>query len=235
MTGVAPGRLISWFITAVLVGWVVVYNVVRVAGSTPADAALPSFLIGAAIGIVVLVIAVFVRKRLIESGRLHPVDAEADVPDPAAVTPDQRRVISATWPIIAVAAVVQLATGLWMLFDWQGTPALVRATAELIMAIWFIFAALWMGWESRNLRDMDAGGIDSVALGALLTTVLAGVGISRQFVTGMQVITVIVAGVASVVAYWVVWYLVRRRGVPSMAIIAGLIALASLLLPLLTR
>ena len=137
--------------------------------------------------------------------------------------------------IVAVAAAVQLATGLWMLFDWQGTPALVRATAELIMAIWFIFAALWMGWESRNLRDMDAGGIDSVALGALLTTVLAGVGISRQFVTGMQVITVIVAGVASVVAYWVVWYLVRRRGVPSMAIIAGLIALASLLLPLLTR
>jgi hypothetical protein len=33
----------------------------------------------------------------------------------------------------------------------------------------------------------------------------------------------------------VVWYLVRRRGVPSMAIIAGLISLAALLLPLLTR
>ena len=235
MTGVATGRLISWFITAVLVGWVVVYNVMRVAGSTPADAALPSFLIGAAIGIVVLVILVYVRKRLIEAGRLHPADAEADVPDPSAVTPEQRRVLSAVWPVIAAASVVQLVTGLWMLFDWQGTPALVRATAELVMAIWFIFAAFWMGWETRNLRDMDAGGIDSVALGALLTTVLAGVGISRQFVTGMQVITVIVVGVASVLAYWVVWYLVRRRGVPSMAIIAGLITLASLLLPLLTR
>lgn len=235
MTGVAPGRLISWFITAVLVGWVVVYNVMRVAGSTPADAALPSFLIGAAIGIVVLVILVVVRKRLIATDRLHPVDADADVPDPSAVTPDQRRVLSAAWPIIAVAAVVQLATGLWMLFDWQGTPAVVRATAELIMAIWFIFAAGWMGWEARNLRDMDAGGIDSVALGALLTAVLAGVGISRQFVTGMQVITVIVAGVASVIAYWLVWYLVRRRGVPTMAIIAGLISLAALFLPLLTR
>lgn len=235
MTGVAPGRLISWFITAVLVGWVVVYNVMRVAGSTPADAALPSFLVGAAIGIVVLVILVVVRKRLIAAGRLHPVDADADVPDPSAVTPEQRRVLSATWPIIAAAAVVQLATGLWMLFDWQGTPALVRATAELIMAIWFIFAAGWMGWEARNLRDMDAGGIDSVALGALLTAVLAGVGISRQFVTGMQVITVIVVGTASVISYWVVWYLVRRRGVPSMAIIAGLISLAALLLPLLTR
>jgi len=65
--------------------------------------------------------------------------------------------------------------------------------------------------------------------------VLAGVGISRQFVTGMQIITVIVAGLASVVTYWLVWYLVRRRGVPGMAIIAGLITLAALLLPLFTR
>jgi hypothetical protein len=235
VTGVAPGRLISWVITAVLVGWVVVYNIMRVAGSTPADAALPSFLIGAALGLVALAIIMFVRTRLIASGRLRPMDADADVPDPSAITPDQRRVLSATWPIIAAAAVVQLATGLWMLLDWQGTSTVVRATAELIMAIWFIFAAVWMGWEARNLRGMDAGGIDSVALGALLTAVLAGVGISRQFVTGMQVITVIVVGVASVVAYWVVWYLVRRRGVPSMAIIAGLISLAALLLPLLTR
>jgi hypothetical protein len=82
---------------------------------------------------------------------------------------------------------------------------------------------------------MDAGGIDSVALGALLTTVLAGVGITRHFATGMQVLTVIVVGLTAVVAYWLVWFLVRRRGVPSMAILAGLIALASLLLPLLTR
>ena len=103
------------------------------------------------------------------------------------------------------------------------------------MAVWFIFAGVWMGWEARNLRDMDAGGIDSIALGALLTTVLAGVGISRHFVSGMQVLTVVVVGVTSVLAYWVVWYLVRRRGVPSMAIIAAVVALASLLLPLLTR
>jgi len=235
VTGLPTGRLISWFITAVLLGWVVVYNVMRVGGSTPADAALPSFIVGAIIGIVVLVVAMFVRARLIRAGRLHPMNVDADVPDPAAVTPDQRRVLSAAWPVIAVAAAVELATGLWMFVDWRGTPSLVRATAELVMAAWFVFAGLWMGWEARNMRDMDAGGIDSVALGALLTTVLAGVGISRQFVTGMQIITVIVAGLASVITYWLVWYLVRRRGVPSMAIIAGLIALAALLLPLFTR
>lgn len=230
-----PGRLISWLVSAVLVGWVVVYNVMRVAGGTPAGVALPSFLIGAGGGIVVLIIGLIIRRRLINAGRIHPVDAEAEIPAPGAMDADQRRVINATWPVVAAAAAVELVCGIWMLADWNGTPSMVRATAEVVMAGWFIFAAIWMGWEAKNLRNMDAGGIDSVALGALLTTVLAGVGITRHFATGMQVLTVIVVGLTAVVAYWLVWFLVRRRGVPSMAILAGLIALASLLLPLLTR
>jgi hypothetical protein len=230
-----PGRLISWLISAVLVGWVVVYNVMRVAGGTPAGVALSSFVIGAGGGIVVLIIGLIIRRRLINAGRIHPVDAEAEIPAPGAMDDDQRRVINATWPVVAAAAAVELVCGIWMLADWNGTPSTVRATAEVVMAGWFIFAAIWMGWEAKNLRNMDAGGIDSVALGALLTTVLSGVGITRHFATGMQVLTVIVVGLTAVVAYWLVWFLVRRRGVPSMAILAGLIALASLLLPLLTR
>ncbi|MCX6409390.1 MAG: hypothetical protein NT143_02965 [Actinobacteria bacterium] len=230
-----PGRLISWLISAVLVGWVVVYNVMRVAGGTPAGVALTSFVIGAGGGIVVLIIGLIIRRRLINAGRIHPVDAEAEIPAPGAMDADQRRVINATWPVVAAAAAVELVCGIWMLADWNGTPSMVRATAEVVMAGWFIFAAIWMGWEAKNLRNMDAGGIDSVALGALLTTVLAGVGITRHFATGMQVLTVIVVGLTAMAAYWLVWFLVRRRGVPSMAILAGLIALASLLLPLLTR
>lgn len=230
-----PGRLISWLISAVLVGWVVVYNVMRVAGGTPAGVALTSFVIGAGGGIVVLIIGLIIRRRLINAGRIHPVDAEAEIPAPGAIDADQRRVINATWPVVAAAAAVELVCGIWMLADWNGTPSMVRATAEVVMAGWFIFAAIWMGWEAKNLRNMDAGGIDSVALGALLTTVLAGVGITRHFATGMQVLTVIVVGLTAMAAYWLVWFLVRRRGVPSMAILAGLIALASLLLPLLTR
>ena len=230
-----PGRLISWLISAVLVGWVVVYNVMRVAGGTPAGVALSSFVIGAGGGILVLIIGLIIRRRLINAGRIHPVDAEAEIPEPGAMDDDQHRVINATWPVVAAAAAVELVCGIWMLADWNGTPSMVRATAEVVMAGWFIFAAIWMGWEAKNLRNMDAGGIDSVALGALLTTVLAGVGITRHFATGMQVLTVIVVGLTAVVAYWLVWFLVRRRGVPSMAILAGLIALASLLLPLFTR
>ncbi len=230
-----PGRLISWLISAVLVGWVVVYNVMRVAGGTPAGVAFTSFVIGVGGGIVVLIIGLIIRRRLINAGRIHPVDAEAEIPAPGAMDDDQRRVLGAIWPVVAAAAAVELVCGIWMLADWNGTPSMVRATAEVVMAGWFIFAAIWMGWEAKNLRNMDAGGIDSVALGALLTTVLAGVGITRHFATGMQVLTVIVVGLTAVAAYWLVWFLVRRRGVPSMAILAGLIALASLLLPLLTR
>jgi hypothetical protein len=103
------------------------------------------------------------------------------------------------------------------------------------MAVWFAFAGLWMGWEANAMRESDAGGLDSVALGALLGTVLAGVAISREFVTTFSIITVIVAGAAAVLAYWGVWRLTRDRGLPWMAITAGVIVLASLLIPLLTR
>ena len=99
-----PGRLISWLISAVLVGWVVVYNVMRVAGGTPAGVALSSFVIGAGGGIVVLIIGLIIRRRLINAGRIHPVDAEAEIPAPGAMDADQRRVINAIWPVVAAAA-----------------------------------------------------------------------------------------------------------------------------------
>ncbi|MGB0613194.1 MAG: hypothetical protein ACPGN4_03470, partial [Miltoncostaeaceae bacterium] len=100
---------------------------------------------------------------------------------------------------------------------------------------WFIFAGLWMAWEAWNLRDSDAGGLDSVALGALLSTVLAGVAVSREFSPVISVVTVVAAGAATVIAYWGVHRLTRDRGVPWMAATAGVIAVASLLIPLLTR
>lgn len=230
-----PGRLFSWLITAILVGWFVVYNVMRVGGGTPAGVALASFLIGASAGIVVLVVGVYVRRALVGGGRIHPMDAEAQIPAPHAMDDGQRRAVGLAWPAATAAAVVELLLGLWMLADWWATPGLTRATAELVMAGWLVFAALWMGWEARNLRAMDAGGVDSVALGALLSTVLAGVAMSRSFATPGQVVMVIVGGAASVVCYWAVWRLTRNRGVPPTAITAGLVALASLLLPLLTR
>lgn len=230
-----PGRLFSWMITAVLVGWFVVYNVMRVGGGTPAGVALVSFLIGAVVGIVVLVLGVYVRRALVASGRIHPVDLEADIPTPQAMDDGQRRAVGLAWPVTAAAAVVEMALGLWMLADWWSTPGPTRATAELVMAGWLIFAALWMSWEARNLRDLDAGGVDSVALGALLSSVLAGVGISRAFATPGQVVMVVVGGVASVICYWVVWRLTHNRGVPTTAIAAGIVTVVSLLLPLLTR
>ena len=231
----APGRLLSWVLSAILIGWVVVYNVMRVGGGTPAGVALPSFIIGAIAGVIVLVLGIWLRGRLIDAGRLHPVDAEVEIPAPSAMTPAQHGAVRIDFMITAVAAVVQLIYAILLFVDWRGAPSATRATAELIMAVWFAFAGLWMGWEANAMRESDAGGLDSVALGALLGTVLAGVAVSREFVTTFSILTVIVAGAAAVLAYWGVWRLTRDRGLPWMAITAGVIVLASLLIPLLTR
>lgn len=234
-TRLAPGRMFSWVLSAVLIGWVVVYNLMRVAGGTPAGVALTSFIIGAIAGIAVLSIGIWVRGRLITSGRINPVDPEVEIPGPTAMSDPQRSFMGILWPSVAVIAGVQLVLAVLLFVDWRGTPSLTRATAELIMAVWFVFAGLWMAWEANNLRDLDAGGLDSVALGALLGTVLSGVAVSREFVPTLSIITVVVAGVVSVLAYYGVHRLTRDRGVPWMAVTAGVIALASLLIPLLTR
>ena len=229
------GRLVSWGFSAILIGWVVVYNAMRVAGGTPADVALTSFIIGAIAGLVVLGIGMWLRGRLIDSGRIHPVDPEVEIPGPGQMNAGQLQVMRLVWPATAVAAGVQLLAAVLMFLDWRGTSEFTRATAELIMAAWFIFAAVWMAWEANNLREMDAGGVDSVALGALLSTVLAGVAVAREFSTAIALVTVVVAGVTSVLAYLAVHRLTRDRGIPWMAGTAGVIALASLLIPLLTR
>jgi hypothetical protein len=234
-TRLAPGRLFSWVLSAILIGWVVVYNAMRVAGGTPAGVALTSFIIGAVVGLVVLFAGIWIRNRLIDGGRIRPVDPEMEIPGPADMSPPQRSFIGIVWPVTAVAAGVQMVEAVTLFLDWRGTPEFTRATAELIMAVWFIFAGIWMAWEANNLRDFDAGGLDSIALGALLSTVIAGVGVSREFSTTISIITVLVAGVLAVLAYWGVHRLTRDRGVPWMAITAGVIALASLLIPLLTR
>ena len=231
----APGRLLSWSLSAILIGWVVVYNAMRVAGGTPAGVALTSFIIGALAGLAVLAIGIWVRSRLIASGRIHPVDPEMEIPGPSGMNPGQKSLLGITWIAVAVAAGVQVVEAVLLFMDWRGTPTEIRATAELIMAVWFVFAGIWMAWEANNLRDFDAGGLDSVALGALLSTVLAGVAVSRDFAVVTSFITVVVAGVASVLAYYGVHRLTRDRGTPWMAITAGVIVLASLIIPIVTR
>ncbi|MBM3635259.1 MAG: hypothetical protein FJW99_08290 [Actinobacteria bacterium] len=231
----APGRLLSWSLSAILIGWVVIYNAMRVAGGTPAGVALTSFIIGAIAGLAVMGIGIWVRGRLIASGRIHPVDPEMEIPGPAQMNPGQKQLLGIAWPAVAVAAGVQIVEAVLLFVDWRGTPAEIRATAQLIMAVWFIFAGMWMAWEANNLRDFDAGGLDSVALGALLSTVLAGVAVSRDFSITISFITVIAAGVATVVAYYGVHRLARDRGTPWMTITAGVIVLSSLIIPIVTR
>ncbi len=71
-----------------------------------------------------------------------------------------------------------------------------------------------------------------MALGALLTAVLAGVALSRDWVRPGQVVLIILAGVVSAGGYAAAWRLTRARGLPWSGIAAGVIAALALILPL---
>ena len=63
-------RLIGWLVGCVLVGWLIVYNVMRIDGSSPAHAATPSLVTGVIAGAAVFAVGVFIGRRLAKSGRV---------------------------------------------------------------------------------------------------------------------------------------------------------------------
>jgi hypothetical protein len=227
-----PGKLVSWLITAVLLGWLVVYNVLRFGGDDPADAAGPSLMIGAAAGVAVLAVWIVVRRRLVESGRLHPDRAPDEIPAPEQMDDAQRRTLTLMWPLIGLLALASMAVGVLMALDWWDTPADERSLAKVIMAVWFVASGAWLVYEAQAVRRMDAEGIDSVALAAVLTAVLAGVSLSRDIVPSGQVVLIILGGVVGAGCYTAVWRLTGSRGLPLGAAGALVAAALAIILPL---
>ena len=62
--------MLSWLAGCVVVGWVLIYNALRIGGATPSEAAWPSLAAGAAVGAVVFGGALLLRRRLAASGRV---------------------------------------------------------------------------------------------------------------------------------------------------------------------
>ena len=98
-------RMLSWFVTSVLVGWVIAYNVLRVGGRSPRGAAWTSLLIGIGIGVVIFGIVVLVWRHYIASGRFRPHHIE-EIPPPDRLDSRQRGALEILWPAVAVLAVV---------------------------------------------------------------------------------------------------------------------------------
>jgi hypothetical protein len=226
-----PSRRLSWLVGCVAIGWLVVYNAMRLAGSTPADAVWISLGIGALAGLAAFGAGLLIVRRLADSG--HAIHrGPLELPSPAQMEPGQRRALTAAWPAFGVLAVVALGMGGVLGADWLGTDADERATTTLILAAWNIVAGLWLGDEALRLRRGEADGLESAVLGCALTAVLAGVGLSRELAEAGQVALIVIGGVAGVLGALAIWRLQGARAVPLGAIMVAIVAALSLILPL---
>ena len=224
-------RWLSWLVGCVAIAWLVVYNAMRIAGSTPADAAWISLGIGVVAGLVVFGCGLLVVRRLAASG--HAVHrGPLEIPSPSQLEPAQRSAMTAAWPALALLAAVALVMGIVLAADWLGTESSDRATTTIILAAWNVLAGIWLGDEALRLRRGEADGLESAVLGCALTAVLAGVGLSRDLVEIGQVALIVLGGVAGVLAAVAAWRLQGSRGAPVGAVVIALVAALSLLLPL---
>lgn len=223
-------RLLSWLVGCVLVGWLVVYNAMRVTGSNPADAALPSLAIGAVAGAAVFGAGLLLVRRLAAAGRVVSPGA-VEIPPPSRLEQPQRDAMTLTWPALGALAAVALVMGAWLAVDWYSDDAGSRATTTLILAAWNLLVGFWLGDEAMRLRRFDPDGIESIALGCGLTAVLAGVGLSRDLASPGQVALIVLAGVAGCLVGIAVWRLRGARGLPLGAIGVLVVAVLSLVLP----
>lgn len=223
--------MLSWLIGCIVVGWLVVYNALRIGGSSPSDAALPALGIGAVAGALAFALGVLALRRLAASGRVLRA-APAEIPPAGAMDVAQRDAVRLAWPPLAVLAGLALVVGGVLVGEWLSAEAGDRPTTTLILAAWNVLAGLWIGDESLRLRRGEADGIESLPLGCGLTAVMAGVGLSRDLVSGGQVALIVVAGVAGLMVGLAVWRLRGAHGVPAGAIGLVVVAALSLILPL---
>jgi hypothetical protein len=222
------GRLLSWLLTAIVVGWFVVYNIMRIRGDSPRGAAWISLAIGAAAGIVVFA-GVYLLARRVGGPRRGPLE----VPTPDRIQDDQRAAIRIALPLLAALAAVALVMGVIVGVDWIRTADSIRShLTKLILALWDLLVGGWIASELGRLRRYDVEGIDSIALGCVLTAVLAGVALSRGYYEVGQGILIVVAGLAGIATQLAVWRLTRTVWSELAAGAIAVVAALSLALPL---
>src|SRR6185295_19794533 len=111
------GQLVSWLVTSVIVGWFVVYNIVRIAGRAPSSAAWISLAIGGVLGVgIFLATLSFWRRRASQAATAEGARA----PDSPEAAEARRRAIAAASPIVGALAVVAIVVGVLMAIAWIG-------------------------------------------------------------------------------------------------------------------
>lgn len=228
-------RIAGWFVGCVAVGWLIAYNILRLGGDNPSDAALPALAVGGVAGLVVFAVGALAVHRLHAAGRViwH---APAAPEETSAQTAGLLRVCGGALVAAAAASVV---VALVLGVDWLGIDG-ARPKATVLIVIWNLVVALWITEEGVNLlrslgaegsREVDVSGLDSVWFALLLTAVLAGVAYSRDLFPTLQVAYVAVVGIAAMVTGLALWRLRGGRGAPVAAVVGAAVAILSVLLP----
>ena len=219
----------SWIVASVVIGWLIVYNVLRLSGDTPAEAALPGLIIGGTAGLVVFAVVFTVVRRLVASGRVvgrRPTVVGGTFDD------QQRDALRIAAVTLLFAAAVALITALAEAVEWFGISG-DRPVGTIVLIVWNVVFAAWVADEAVRVRRSLVDGIETVYFGCLLTAVLAGVGISRGVLEPMQVILALAGGVAALAVGMAVWRLGGARGIPLAMAGAVVVTVGSLALPIL--
>ncbi len=223
-------RLVSWLFTSVLVGWAIAYNILRIAGRSPREAALTSLLIGLGIGALLFSITWFVWRRVIGSGRYRPHHLE-EIPPPSRLDRRQKTAMEFLWPTVGILAGVAIVVGAVMTGEWYADDE-GRGWLNLILAGWNVLVGAWLVFEAREIRALHGEALESIGMAAVLTAVLAGVAYSRALFEPGQAVLIVLAGFAGAAASYAVWRILGSRGFPFGIFVSLAIAGASLAIPL---
>jgi hypothetical protein len=222
-------HLVSWVIAGAIIGWLVVYSLLRLGGDDPSQAAAPA-LIGAVVGIAAAVGVVVLARRAEAAGR--PIGRHRiRKADPARMTARDREVVRLVWPTLVGVAAIAAVIAVVLLFHWVGIHG-ARPKSTLLMVVWDLVIAVWLFDEGQRVREFTFEGLDSLFFGCLLTMVLASIGISRSVVSGGQVVLIVATGVAAAAIGVLSWRLAGGRFVPVAAVVGIAVAALSLIAPL---
>ena len=233
-TQVTPQRnlaahLFSWLAAGAIIGWVVVYALLRVGGDSPNAAAAPA-LVGALLGSLVAGGVVFWARRAEAAGR--PMGRKRiRKADPARMSAGDRDVVRLVWPVLLGAAAVAAIIALVLLFHWAGIHG-TRPKSVLLMVVWDLVIALWLFDEGQRVREFVFEGLDALYFGCLLTMVLASIGVARSVVSGGQVVLIVATGIAAAAIGVLSWRIAGGRVAPIAAIVGIAVAAVCLIAPL---
>ncbi|MFN8108806.1 MAG: hypothetical protein U0Y82_03040 [Thermoleophilia bacterium] len=208
----------------VFVGWLVVYNILRLRGDNPAEAWKPGLLVGGLLGLAAFGAAEVVGRRLSAAGR---VAMRRRTVVSGTLDDRQADAVGLASKVLLGAAVVAAVVALIDLVHFASGS---HALGMVVIILWNLVFAGWAADEALRMRRHQLDGLETVYFGSLLTAAMAGVALSRNIVQPAQVVLVLVAGVTGMALGLAGWRLGGGRGAPLATAAALVVTLATLAL-----